>query len=382
MFSMSQFIRRMTQPLFMAAWVVMMSACGQDSATASSSAQVPVLTATSVVARVPTAEVSPVATGMSKPAPTMSPAATSTLAVALTPVPTAISMPKPAAAEPERLLVDSAGREVKVPATVARLVSLSPSATEILYAIGVGEWLVGVDDFSNFPAAAKDLERLGSFTPDLERIVAMEPDLVVAAQIISPEIIEQLSSAGVPVWIADSRDVRGVAASIRGLGVVVGRDSAADVVATELEARLETLADLVTDTIDRPRVFYELDASDPMKPFTVGPGNFVHDLLAMAGGDNVFVDASAPFPQVSFEEVLARDPQVIILADAPFGITATAVKERTGWDVLSAVRNGRILEVTPELGDMISRPGPRIADGLEALARFINPEDFMKRGNA
>ena len=132
------------------------------------------------------------------------------------------------------------------------------------------------------------------------------------------------------------------------------------------------------EVLDRPRVFYELDASDPMKPFTVGPGNFVHDLLAMAGGDNVFADASAPFPQVSFEEVLARDPQVIVLADAPFGITATAVKERTGWDVLAAVRDDRILEVSPVLGDMISRPGPRIADGLEELARFMHPEAFMK----
>ena len=340
----------MIQALLMVACVVLMSVCGQDAATVPTSDQAPMLTSTSVVA--------------------LGPAVEAPLVVA--------STPKPIVAESVRLLVDSAGREVKVPATVTRLVSLAPSATEILYAIGAGDWLVGVDDFSNFPDAAKDIERLGSFTPDIERIVAMEPDLVVAAQIISPEIIEQLSSAGVPVWIADSRDVRGVAASIRGLGVAVGRESAADVVAMELEARLETLAALVTEALDRPRVFYELDASDPMKPFTIGPGNFVHDLLVMAGGDNVFADASAPFPQVSFEEVLARDPQVIILADAPFGIKATAVKTRTGWEVLSAVRDEKILEVTPELADMISRPAPRIADGLEALARFMHPGAFLK----
>jgi iron complex transport system substrate-binding protein len=297
-------------------------------------------------------------------------------------VPEAIPSPTPTAVltvdDSVRVLTDSAGREVKVPGIVARLVSLAPSATEILYAIGAGEWLVGVDDFSNFPDATKDLERLGSFTPDLERIVAMEPDLVVAAQIISPEIIEQLTNVGVSVWIADSPDVQGVAESIRRLGVAVRRESTAEAVATELEGRLADLAALLAERGDRPRVFHELDASDPMRPFTVGPGNFVHDLLALAGADNVFGDASTPFPQVSFEEVLARDPQVIILADGPFGVTAASVGERTGWDVLSAVRDGRILEVSPELGDIISRPGPRIADGLEVLARFIHPDAFLK----
>jgi iron complex transport system substrate-binding protein len=277
-----------------------------------------------------------------------------------------------------RVLVDSAGREVKVPQQVVRLVSLSPSATEILFAIGAGEWLVGVDDFSNFPAAAKELERLGSFTPDLERIVAMEPDLVVAAEIVSSEIVEQLTTAGVSVWIVDSPDVRGVAESIRRLGGALRRESTAEAVATDLEGRLERLIEIVAGLTDRPRVFYELDASDPMKPFTVGPGNFVNDLLTLAGAANVFADASVPFPQVGFELILARDPELIILADGAFGITAESVKGRTGWDALSAVRDDRILEVTPELSDMISRPGPRIADGLAIVARFIHPDGFPK----
>ena len=288
------------------------------------------------------------------------------------------SSSRPTVLDQVRVLVDSAGREVKVPQQVVRLVSLSPSATEILFAIGAGEQLVGVDDFSNFPAAAKKLERLGSFTPDLERIVAMEPDLVIAAEIVSSEIVEQLTTAGVSVWIVDSPDVRGVAESIRRLGGALGRESTADVVATDLERRLERLIEIVAGLTDRPRVFYELDASDPMKPFTVGPGNFVNDLLTLAGAANVFADASVPFPQVGFEAVLVRDPELIILADGPFGITAESVKGRTGWDALSAVRDGRILEVTPELGDMISRPGPRIADGLAIVARFIHPDVFPK----
>jgi iron complex transport system substrate-binding protein len=123
-------------------------------------------------------------------------------------------------------------------------------------------------------------------------------------------------------------------------------------------------------------VFHELDATDPSKPYTVGPGNFVHDLIVLAGGENVFADAPTPFPQVGFEEVLVRDPEVIILADAPFGTTVEAVKARIGWDVIDAVANDRMLAVSQDLSDQISRPGPRIAKGLEAFARFLHPELF------
>ena len=126
----------------------------------------------------------------------------------------------------------------------------------------------------------------------------------------------------------------------------------------------------------RPRVFHELDATDPSKPYTVGPGNFVHDLILLAGGENVFADAPTPFPQVGFEEVLVRDPEAIILADAPFGTTVEAVKARIGWDVIDAVANDRMLPVSQELSDQISRPGPRIARALEAFARFLHPELF------
>ncbi len=372
----SRLFRRVLQSPVVVAVVLFIAACGSGLVSDSTAVADPATVQTSATQSESTYLQLP-------PSPTLTPIINPASGPLVPTVPsesptTVKSSPRPTVLDQVRVLVDSAGREVKVPQQVVRLVSLSPSATEILFAIGAGEWLVGVDDFSNFPAAAKELERLGSFTPDLERIVAMEPDLVVAAEIVSSEIVEQLTTAGVSVWIVDSPDVRGVAESIRRLGGALRRESTAEAVATDLEGRLERLIEIVAGLTDRPRVFYELDASDPMKPFTVGPGNFVNDLLTLAGAANVFADASVPFPQVGFELILARDPELSILADGAFGITAESVKGRTGWDALSAVRDDRILEVTPELSDMISRPGPRIADGLAIVARFIHPDGFPK----
>ncbi len=284
--------------------------------------------------------------------------------------------PDDPASSTSRVLTDSSGTEVSLTGEIERIVSLAPSGTEILFAIGAGDRVVGIDDFSNFPPETSAIDRIGSLTPNIERIVALEPDLVVAASITSPDDIEKLQSAGIAVWVADSPDVRGVAESIRGLGAAVGLEQAADEVAGELEDQIERVVDTVSGAAARPRVFHELDATDPTKPFTVGPGNFVHDLLTLAGGENVFADAPSPFPQVGFEEILARNPEVIVLADAPFGTTAASVKERIGWESLDAVASGRILEVTEEMSDQMSRPGPRIGLALEALARFLHPGLF------
>jgi iron complex transport system substrate-binding protein len=284
--------------------------------------------------------------------------------------------PDDAASTAPRVLTDSSGTEVSLTGEIERIVSLAPSGTEILFAIGAGDRVVGVDDFSNYPPETSDIERIGSMTPNIERIVALEPDLVVAASISSTDIVEKLQSAGITVWVTDSPDVRGVADSIRALGAAVGLEQAANEVAAELEEQIERVVETVSGAASRPRVFHELDATDPTKPFTVGPGNFVHDLLTLAGGENVFADAPSPFPQVGFEEILARNPEAIVLADAPWGTTAASVKERNGWEALDAVASGWILEVTEDLGDQMSRPGPRIGLALEALARFLHPDLF------
>ncbi len=276
-----------------------------------------------------------------------------------------------------RAISDSAGREVALPGgAIERIVSLAPNGTEILFAIGAGDRVVGVDDFSNYPPQVADIEKVGSLTPDIERVIALEPDLVVAATITSPNAIEKLEAAGIAVWVADSPDVRGVADVIRSLGDAIGQSSQADDVADRLVERIDAVTSTVAGAEHTPRVFHELDASDPQRPFTIGPGNFVDDLITIAGGQNVFDDAPSPWPQVGFEDVLARDPEVIILADGPFGVTPESVKARIGWGSIDAVANDRMYAITQQLSDQMSRPGPRIADALEAVARLLHPELF------
>ena len=329
----------------------------------------------------------PVPSASAAEAPTALPAPEPTTTLA--PEPTAISAPEPASTVPPAptatsaptipstmILIDTIGREVELPSEPPnRIISLAPSTTEILFAIGARDRLIAVDDFSNYPADAVGLPTIGSFSPDLERIVALEPDLVLGSTLTSAEVIQKIEALNIPVLIVGSFDVRGVADSIVLLGQAVGEADAAKEVAAELTTRVDAVVAAVADRL-QPRVFHELDASDPVRPFTVGPGNFVHDLITLAGGENVFGDAETPYPQVGLEDVIARDPEIIILADGPFGTTIESVQSRAGWEGINAVQNGAFMEITPELSDQISRPGPRIADGLEAVARFLHPEAF------
>ncbi len=315
------------------------------------------------------------ATLASTPLPTPSP--TSIPTIPPTPAPTRTAAPTSTPTTPPLItLTDSAGRTVQLPARPPeRLISLTPGTTEILFAIGAGDRLVGVDNYSDFPPAAVEIEQIGAFPPDLELIVALEADLVIAAGITSVDVINSLEDLGIPVVILDSPDVHGVADSIRLAGIAIGETDAANRLAAEIEARIDAVV-ATLDGIPRLRVFHELDASTPGRPFTVGPGNFVNDLITLAGGENIFADAASAWPQVGLEDVIARDPEVIILANAPFGTTAESVKSRPGWDGLDAVVNDRLLELSTDLGNQFSRPGPRIAGGLEALARYLHPDLF------
>ncbi len=335
--------------------IAILAACGQSEGDSTAAVALPTTSPPATVAPNPTGTAPPTTT------PTQAPVAT--------PVPSP-TIPAPVT------VTDSVGREVELPGgRLERIISLAPSATEILFAIGAGDWLIGIDDFSNYPAETADIPKLGSFSPDLERIVALEPDLVVGSTITSNEVIEQIESLGIPVLVVGSLDIRGVADSIILLGEAVGKEETAQALAAELLDRIEAVVVAVAG-VERPRIFYEIDASDPNRPFTIGPGFFVDNLVTLAGAENVFADADSPFPQVGLEAVIARDPEIIILADAPFGTTVESVKARAGWDGIDAVVNDRFMVISQELSDQMSRPGPRIADALEAIAIFLHPEAF------
>jgi iron complex transport system substrate-binding protein len=284
----------------------------------------------------------------------------------------------PTAAAAGITITDVAGRTVTIAGMPERLISLAPSTTEILFAIGLAPKLVATDDFSDYPAEAKNLPKIGGLNAayNFEQIVALKPDLIFAAGITAPEAITKLEELKLPVVVVgtEKTSFESVFADIALVGQATGQDAQAKQVITAMKDQLAALNAKLAAAKEKPLVYWELDATDPAKPFSVGPGNFVGDMIALAGGTNVFEKVESPFPQVSAEQVVAANPDIIILSDAAYGITVESVLKRPGWQVITAVKQQRVAPIDDNL---VSRPGPRLVEGLEATARIIHPELFQ-----
>lgn len=266
---------------------------------------------------------------------------------------------------------DDAGRQVRIPAQPWRIVSLAPSNTEILFAIGAGPRVVGVDSFSDYPEEAKRLPRLGGVTDtNFEKIVELRPDLALTIGGTEKQV-KKLEELGVRVVVLQPRTLEDVFAKIETVGRLVGEIRGAHDVVRAMRQRVAAVRAAVGGVPPerRPRVFYEV-WYDPI--FTVGPGGFIHDVIVTAGGVNVFADARQDWPQVTLEEVVRRDPEVII---TPFkqSYEQLVSRQRPGWEGVAAVKRGRILLIDPNI---VSRPGPRLVEGLEQIARFLHPDRF------
>jgi iron complex transport system substrate-binding protein len=157
------------------------------------------------------------------------------------------------------------------------------------------------------------------------------------------------------------------------LAVISGHEAEAETLIADLEARVQEIILKIAPLSNLPFVFYELDATDPQNPYTVGSDTFIDTLISLAGGFNIGSVLEGQYAPISSEEVITQNPEIILLADAPYGITPESVAERAGWDVIAAVQNGRVYEFDPFL---VSVPGPRLVDGLEAMAKIIHPEVF------
>jgi len=271
-------------------------------------------------------------------------------------------------------LLDDVGRSVVMNGPPKRIVTLAPSNTEILFALGAEDRIVAVDQWSDHPPAAKMKPRISPFSPSLEQIVKLRPDLILAAH-GSAEPVLPLDRQGVKVLVLAPRTLEDVYRNILLIGRIVEAEGRAKRLVDAMRRRVAAVLAKVRGA-PRPKVFVELDASDPIRPFTAGPGSFVDLVVQLAGGVNVAASSRTAWPQFSLEELLRADPDMIILADELVTMnpqTPQTVARRPGWSLLRAVDRGAMYSINAEL---ISRPGPRIVEGLELMARRLHPDRF------
>jgi iron complex transport system substrate-binding protein len=273
-------------------------------------------------------------------------------------------------------LTDGLGRTVTLASPAQRVVSLAPSNTEILFALGAGDMVVGRDQFSDYPAEAKTIASVGGSMGEysLEAIAALKPDLVLASELNSPELVASLEKLGLTVYyLSNPKTFEDLYTNLETVATLTGRD--ATKLTDSLKARVTAVDEKIVPLSSRPSVFYEVDATDPSKPYTAGVGTFINLIINRAGGANIteLAGITDPYPQVGLELLVVTPPDIIILGDSMWGTTPEVVAGRPGWESLLAVTEGRVF---PFDDNLVSRPGPRLVDGLEALAKLLHPDAF------
>jgi iron complex transport system substrate-binding protein len=272
-------------------------------------------------------------------------------------------------------LTDARGVEISFNGPPQRIISMAPSNTEMLFAIGAGSQLIGRDDVSDYPPEALEIESIGSTYGELnsEAILALNPDLILAADLTPPEQIETLENLDLVVFqVRNPAKFSDLFEILGDLGRMTGHTQEADTLAAQLRERTEKVSSTVADA-DRVPVFYEVDGSDPAAPWTTGSATFQDVLIQMAGGENV-ASALEGWGQLSIEEIVTRDPHVIFYAAGPWvPTTIESLSARAGWSDIRAVVDGNVVAIDT---NWVDRPGPRLVDALEAMAKSIHPELF------
>ncbi len=275
-------------------------------------------------------------------------------------------------------LTDDLGREVRLEGVPRRIVSLAPSNTEILFALGLEDKIVGVTEFCDYPEAAKAKQEIGGFsTVDIEQVVALEPDLILATSIHEKTVIPALEKVGLAVIALAPKTLDAGLANLALVGVVTGQGQEASRLVSGLEQRVKAVTaktGKLAET-ERPRTLY-LTWHDPL--WTVGSGTLQDDLINKAGGRNIAYDLSG-HKTIDLEAVIHRNPEVVIVIsghgkaeDLPYHHVLNEPRLRP----TEAVITGRVYQVD---ADIFSRPTPRMVDGLEQLARLIHPELFPRQ---
>ena len=286
------------------------------------------------------------------------------------------SAPTPTAQATDQAIVltDGLNRTVTLDQPAQRVVSLAPSNTEILFAIGAGSQVVGRDEFSDYPAEAAKLPSIGGSMGEYnnEAIVNLKPDLVIASELNTAEQVQTLEALGLKVYLlSNPTDLDGMYKNLEIVGELTGHQADAAKLVQSLKSRVAAVEEKLKNVSDQPLVFYELDSTDPNAPYTAGSGTFIDTLMSMAKGRNLGDILDGQYAHTSLEELVVKNPDVILLGDYTWGgVTPQDVAKRAGWEKLSAVQNGKVFTFDDNL---VSRPGPRLVDGLEALVNQLHP---------
>jgi iron complex transport system substrate-binding protein len=257
---------------------------------------------------------------------------------------------------------DDLGRTVTLRAVPRRVVALLPSHTETLFALGIGDRVMGVDDFSDYPPEASRLPKLGGlYDAQLEKILALGPDLVLVSE--SSSAVTPLEQSGLTVWAGSGRTFDDVFRVIESVGKMVDRIDEAARLSEAIREEIRAIERRVGSR-ERVSVYYELDTT----LYTVGPSSFVGVMLTKAGGSNVIPAGIGDFPKISPEVVIAGNPSIIL------GARPEEVAARPGWSRIAAVQTGRVYAMSDDERRLVTRPGPRLAEAVRTLARRLHPD--------
>jgi iron complex transport system substrate-binding protein len=278
---------------------------------------------------------------------------------------------EPSAAVFPLTVTDDEGTAVEIASEPDVIVSLTPATTETLFALGVGDRIAGKgEDFFVYPPEAAAIPDVATFDAvDIEKVVALEPDVVFAGGnfFTPPDSIERMRDLGLPVVVLYAASVEAVFADIELIGQASGRSAEATAIVDRMRAEFGAVEAAVAG-FDQPRLFYEIDATGAI----YGPADdsFLAEMIGLAGGDPITTGSPEKF-EISVERLIEEDPEVILLADAPFGVTVEQVVARPGWNVMTAVKDG---DIRPIDDQTVTRPGPRLFLGLRLLAETIHPD--------
>jgi iron complex transport system substrate-binding protein len=266
-------------------------------------------------------------------------------------------------------ITDGYGREIEIEKPAEKIISLAPSMTETIFALGAGDRLVGVTTYCNYPEEAKEIDQVGDFEgPNLESVIEKNPDVVVALAMGDDEK-SKLEDAGITVFLQDPQNLGEVFDNIKKIGTILGLQEEAESLTSNMNAKKDSIVETVSN-YDSKKVFYEV-WSEPL--MTAGPGSILDEMINLSNGENIAYDAESLYPEYSLELLIERNPEVYLTADDGFK-TVEDIKNREGYENITAIKENNIYMLHP---DIVSRTGPRIIEGLEMIAQAIHPEAFQ-----